>query len=116
MRRLTRRAGVGLAGCVLVLVLTSCAEGAQAATAQARAQAGEALYAQTAATLRLDEFPLRTLVGQAAPEDGFAGEASPVYVDGVSDQSPPAWSDPPGEAGQEALGADGVGAHVTMAR
>jgi hypothetical protein len=57
-------------------------------------------------SLRIDEAPLQSLAGEALFEGGGT-----EYVDGVSDQSPPQWSDPPGET-------DGMdmGGHVMMAR
>jgi hypothetical protein len=62
-------------------------------------------YASRSSMLTIDEAPLRSLTGAAL------AQTQTMYIDGVSDQSPPQWSDLPGEE-------DGFGpaSHITLAR
>ncbi len=67
--------------------------------------ARETPYEPMTGALTIDEAPLRALAGSGLPQAGT------TYIDGVSDQSPPEWSDLPGEE-------DGSGpaSHIRLAR
>ena len=98
-RRIAVRAGVWV--CVAGGLLIAC----PIATPARAYVATEMPYASTSTTLTIDEAPLQAFAGSGSPQAGT------TYIDGVSDQSPPEWSDLPGEE-------DGSGpaSHIRLAR